>query len=353
MLNELTIPIVQGPMLGASTPALAVAVSNAGGLGSLAASGLDGAKLREAIAAMRAGTKKPFLVNLFAQNPAHPEPEDVKRAIERLAPWRARYGLAPQNAPAQWAQDFAAQFAVLVEEAPPAASFTFGCLTREQAQALRAKGTYLIGTATTVAEARAWLAVGADAICASGFESGGHRGSFLAPQEDSLIGTISLTRTIRAAVDVPVIAAGGITDGRAIAAALNLGANAVQIGTAYLLSDEASVSAPWQKALEEAGDDPTELTRVISGRYARGITNEFMRKLKPIEWEIPAYPVQNALTQELRAAAAKAGSPDVLSLWAGQSVKFIKRGKAADITHDLWREAQETLSATAQKWAQA
>ncbi len=353
MLNKLAIPIVQGPMLGASTPALAVAVSNAGGLGSLAASGFNGAKLREAIAAMRAGTAKPFLVNLFAQSPANPDPETVRQAIERLAPWRARYGLEAQSAPAQWAQDFAEQFAVLVEEAPPAASFTFGCLTLAQAQALRAKGTYLIGTATTVAEARAWVAVGADAICASGFESGGHRGSFLKPQEESLIGTISLTRTIRASVTVPVIAAGGITDGNAVAAALALGADAVQIGTAYLLAEEAAVSAPWQKALEEAEDDPTELTRVISGRYARGIANEFMRKLKPIENEIPAYPVQNALTQDLRAAAAKAGSPDVLSLWAGQSVKFIKRGKAAQITQDLWRDAQQALSATAQRWAPA
>ena len=130
-----------------------------------------------------------------------------------------------------------------------------------------------------------------------------------------------------------------------------LGAEAVQVGTAYLLADEAIVNAPWRQALESPGDDPTRLTRAISGRYARGIENDFMRELRPLEREVPAYPVQNALTQELRAAAAKAGSPDVLSLWAGQSVRLARKGAAADITRDLWRDAQACLRATAARFA--
>src|SRR5262249_53985112 len=160
----------------------------------------------------------------------------------------------------QWQQDFAPQFAALVEAAAPAASFTFGILTREQAQALKARGTYVIGTATTVQEAKAWADIGADAICAQGIEAGGHRGAFPAGLRESSIGTMSLTRTVIAAVDLPVIAAGGITDGAGIAAALALGARAVQVGTAYLLSDEATVNAPWRMAIAEAPDDPTRLT---------------------------------------------------------------------------------------------
>jgi nitronate monooxygenase len=274
----------------------------------------------------------------------------VQGAIDRLAPWRERYGLPSQSIPNQWQQDFAPQFAALVEASAPAASFTFGILTREQAHALKARGTYVIGTATTVQEAKAWAEVGADAICAQGIEAGGHRGTFLAGLPESSIGVLSLTRTIVAAVDLPVIAAGGITDGAGIAAALALGARAVQVGTAYLLSDEAITNAPWRKALEQAPDDSTRLTRAISGRYARGVENDFMRRMRDIEDDIAPYPIQNALTQELRAAAVKAGSPDVGSLWAGQSVKLIRKGKAADITQDLWRDARAVIREQAQRW---
>ncbi|MGP0059211.1 MAG: NAD(P)H-dependent flavin oxidoreductase [Beijerinckiaceae bacterium] len=343
MLNELAIPIIQAPMLGATTAELAIAVSRAGGLGSLAAAGSSAAKLMQDVAAIRAATDKPFGVNIFIQSEISPESATVEAALQRLKPWRERYGLPSQSIPNKWAESFKDQFAALLEAAPPAASFTFGCLTADQAGALKARGTFVIGTATTVGEAKAWAAAGADAICAQGFEAGGHRGTFLTNAWESSIGTFALVRTIAKAVDLPVIAAGGIMDGAGIAAALLLGAAAVQLGTAYLLCEEAVTNSAWRQAIEAAPDDPTRLTRVISGRYARGIENEFMRALQPVEAEIPAYPIQNALTQDLRAAAAKANSPDVLSLWAGQGVKLARPAKAGDLTAALWRETREIL----------
>jgi nitronate monooxygenase len=350
LLDDLAIPIIQGPMLGASTEAMAASVSIAGGLGSIAASALGPDALGKAIAGMRAATDRPFGVNLFIQEPANPDLEDVKAAMARLAPWRERYGLPAQNLPNHWAEPFLPQFAALVRAAPPVASFTFGILAREQADALKAAGSLVIGTATTVAEAKAWAEVGADAICAQGFEAGGHRGTFLKDVGESLVGTLSLVSTIRAAVDLPVIAAGGITDGRAVAAALTLGAAATQVGTAYLLADEAATSAPWRKSIAGVGDDATRLTRAFSGRHARGIENAFMREMRAVEHEIPAYPVQNALTAELRATAAKAGDAEALSLWAGQSVTLARAGSAAAITERLWREAREALRQAANRW---
>ena len=350
MLDRLEIPIIQAPMLGATTEAIAIAVSNTGALGSYAAAGSRPEKLKLDVAAIRAATSRPFAVNAFVLSPVVPPAGTVQAAMDLLAPWRERYGLPPQSIPNQWAEPFEPQFAAILECAPPAASFTFGILTREQAEALKARGIWLIGTATTVAEAKAWSAIGADAICAQGLEAGGHRGTFLKSAPESAIGTFALVRTIVTAVDLPVIAAGGVTDGAGVAAALTLGASAAQVGTAYLLSDESTISAPWRRAIESAPDDPTRLTRAISGRYARGIENEFMAAMRPLEETIAAYPVQNALTQELRAAAAKAGSPDVLSLWAGQSVRLARRGKAADITLELWREARDVMRRQTNVW---
>jgi nitronate monooxygenase len=350
MLDSLPIPIIQGPMLGASNEALAIAVSKAGGLGSLAAAGLAPAGIAKGVSAIRAATDRPFLVNIFILKPAHPDAETVRAAMERLAPWREAYGLPAQAIPNQWAEPFEPQFAALVEAAPPAASFTFGILTAEQVAALQARGTFVMGTATTAAEAKAWAAVGADAVCAQGFEAGGHRGTFLKDVSESQVGTLSLVSTIREAVDIPVVAAGGVTDGKAVAAALAMGAAAAQVGTAFLLSDESTISAPWRKAIETAEDDATRLTRAFSGRHARGIENRFMREMRAVEAEIPPYPIQNALTQELRAAGAKAGSADALSLWAGQSVTLARPGPAAAIVERLWREAQDALRAAGSRW---
>ena len=349
-LDALPIPIIQGPMLGVSGEALVIAVSKAGGLGSLAASALSPDALKAIVTSIRMALDRPFLINLFIQEPAQPDAEAVRNAMQRIAPWREKFGLPAQSLPNSWAEPFLPQFAALVEAAPPAASFTFGILTAEQVSALKSRGVFVMGTATTVAEARAWADVGADAVCAQGFEAGGHRGTFLKDVSESQVGTLSLVSTIRSAIDLPVVAAGGITDGKAVAAVLAMGAAAAQIGTAYLLADEALTSVPWRKSIATVSDDATRLTRVFSGRHARGIENAFMREMRPAEAEIPAYPIQNALTQELRAAAARAGDPEALSLWAGQSVALAPSGGAAAITEQLWKDARTALSDSTKRW---
>jgi nitronate monooxygenase len=278
---------------------------------------------------------------------AEPAPGEVDAALARLAPWYAEVGAPLPAAPNQFAPDFEAQLDALIAAAPPVASFTFGILTPLQVRALHRAGTYVVGTATTVAEARAWAEAGADGICAQGFEAGGHRGHFLGDVEGSLVGTMALVATVRAAVDLPVIAAGGIMDGRGVAAGLALGAGAVQMGTAFLLADEAMTSKAWRRAAEAASDDPTRLTRAFTGRYARGIENRFMRLVHGVQDDVPAYPVQNRLTQPLRAAAAQADEPELLSLWAGQAVRLARRGPAGHMIRAWWAEAAEVAEALA------
>ena len=350
-LDALPIPILQAPMVGASSPEMAVAVSQVGGMGSLGAGALAPGDIGPAVAALRAGTDRPFGVNLFIVPSARPEAGEVDRALTRLAPWYADLGEPLPARPNDFAPDFDAQLAALIDAAPAVASFTFAILTQAQVDALHAREIYVVGTATTVAEARAWAEVGADGICAQGAEAGGHRGHFLAETQASLVGTMALVPTIRAAVDLPVIAAGGIMDGRGIAAALALGAAAVQMGTAFLLSDQTAVSRPWRRALETAGDDPTRLTRAFSGRDARGIENRFMREMRGVENEVPAYPVQNRLTQPLRAASAKADSPEMVSLWAGQAVRLAKPGDAGEMVRQWWNEAKDVSAALAARTA--
>ncbi|HYE45664.1 MAG TPA: nitronate monooxygenase [Caulobacter sp.] len=340
---SLPIPIVQAPMLGASGLEMAAAVSGAGGLGSLAGGALAPEEIVEQTRAMRARTAAPFGVNLLIVRPARPDPEEVAEALERLAPWHDRLGIDLPVPPNDYAPDFDAQFAALLAAAPPLASFTFDVLEADRVAALKSAGTLVVGTATTVAEARAWAAAGADAICAQGAEAGGHRGEFLKPGPESLVGTMALVATIREAVDLPVIAAGGIMDGRGLAAALALGAAAAQMGTAFLRAEEATISAPWRRSLETAGDDPTAVTRAFTGRNARGIENRFMREMNGEE--VPAYPVQNRLTRELRAAGGRLGDAQVLSLWAGQGVSLARPGRAAELMRAWWAEAGEVSDA--------
>ncbi|CAN5664186.1 nitronate monooxygenase [soil metagenome] len=348
-LHALPIPILQSPMVGASSPEMAVAVSKAGGLGAIGAGALAPADIEPAVAALRAATDKPFGVNLFINPVATPSADVIDASLQRLAPGDAELGATLPAQPNDYAPDFEGQFAALVRAAPAVASFTFSILTQAQVDALHAAGSFVVGTATTVAEARAWAAVGADGISAQGAEAGGHRGHFLAETQASLVGTMALVATIRAAVDIPVIAAGGIMDGRGVAAALALGADAVQMGTAFLLADQSAISAPWRGALETAGDDPTRLTRAFTGRHARGIENRFMAQMRGVEDDVPAYPVQNRLTQPLRAAATKAGQADLLSLWAGQGVRLAKPGDAGEMVSQWWEEAKAASRALSER----
>ena len=345
----IALPIIQGPMTGSDTPALAAAVSAAGGLGMLGCGMRSPAAMAEAAAAVRQQTDRPFGMNLFVQATPNPDEATVQAAMERLAPLYAELGLQPQR-PTQWCEDFAAQFEALLALRPAVASFTFGILDAAQVARLHAAGCLVVGTATTVAEARAWAGVGVDAVCASGTEAGGHRGTFLGDFAASQVGTLALVPQCVDAVDIPVIAAGGIMDGRGIAAAQALGAQAVQMGTAFLACPESGIGPAYRQALAQAQDTDTRLTRVFSGRPARGIVNAMMEALAAEEDRVPAYPVQNALTGALRRTAATQGRTSHLSLWAGQGVGAARPVPAARLMALLaqeWRLAAASVAAKA------
>ncbi len=332
-------PIVQGPMAGgASCPALVAASSNAGVLGSFAASLLAPDVMRAQIEHIRTLTDRPFAVNLFVQNTPRPSASEVAAAVKLLQPVWSTLGWQELPLPTKWCEDFEAQFDVLIETAPAVASFTFDMLNVTHVERLHAAGIFVIGTVTTVAEGLAWQAVGADAVVASGVQSGGHRGTFLVPQLEATLGTAELLEQIVGALDIPVISAGGIMTGADIARMLALGASAVQMGTAFLVSDESGISADYKQRLLNAGNHPTRLTRSFSGRYARGLENRFMQIMESVEALVPAYPVQNALTGSIRAAASKAGDTELMSLWAGTGVNLARGMPVAQLVQTLIAE---------------
>ncbi|THC41358.1 nitronate monooxygenase family protein [Massilia sp. Mn16-1_5] len=311
------VPVIQGPMAGGScTPELVAAVSNAGALGALPCSLLSPATIEEQVARIRTLTERPFLLNFFVQGKPAPSSDEVSSAVELLRPVWENLGWSELPLPKQWNEDFEAQFETLVRLRPAGVSFTFGILEQSQVKRLHAAGILVIGTVTTVEEALAWQAIGADAVVASGVEAGGHRGTFIGRQEDATLSAQELWPAVVAAVQIPVIAAGGIMNGADIQGALQLGARAVQMGTAFLVTDEASIH-PAYKARLLSGEGVTRLTRSFSGRYARGIENGFMRRMAAVEAQVPPYPIQNALTGSIRAAAAKSGDTDNMSMWAG------------------------------------
>ena len=352
-LTGVEYPILGAPMAGASTPDLTAAISNAGGLGPFPAAALSPEAIHQGAAEVRKRTSKPFNINLFVLGEPRADAQQVARALELLAPIREELGLPPGQPPERYCPDNAAQFDAVLEERPAMASFTFGILSRAQVDALKARGILVMGTATNVAEARAWEAAGADLVCAQGGEAGAHRGTFLGDFEASLVGTMALVPQVVDAVRVPVIAAGGIMDGRGIAAALMLGAAGVQMGTAFLTCPESGIAAAWREAILKARETDTRVSRIYSGRYARGIVNEFMRKLTPVVDQIPAYPIQNALTQPIRQAAGKAGRAEYLSLWAGQAASMSRGLPAAELFAALVRETEEAFRRAASAGASA
>ena len=311
------VPIIQGPMAGgACTPELVAAVSNAGALGALPCSLLSPATIDEQVARIRSLTSRPFLLNFFVQGKPAPSETEVAAAAELLRPVWSGLGWDSLPIPPKWCEDFEAQFETLLRLRPAAVSFTFGILEAVQVERLHGAGIRVIGTVTRVDEALAWQAIGADAVVASGVEAGGHRGTFIGRQEDATLSCRELWPAVIAAVHIPVIAAGGIMSGADIRHALQLGACAVQMGTAFLVTDEAALH-PAYKARLLSGEGRTRLTRSFSGRYARGIENGFIRQMEAVEAQVPPYPIQNALTGAIRAAAAKSGDTDLMSMWAG------------------------------------
>lgn len=342
----LGLPVIQAPMAGgATTPELVAAVCNAGALGSFAAATLAPQAIRVGVKRIRELTDRPFGVNLFVLQAPQPDPAAIARANLLLAPFRAELGL-PQAAPplARYCEDPQEQFEALVEARPALASFAFDVHGAAQVERLHAAGCLVAGSATNVAEARAWESAGADFICAQGIEAGGHRGTFIGSVEDSLIGCMALVPQIVDAVRLPVIAAGGIMDGRGIAAALMLGAAAAQMGTAFLNCVESGIHPAWKAALRGAGDTATRVTLAFSGRMARGINNDFMRRMAAHQEEVPAYPVQNALTGEMRAAAARQNQAQYMSLWAGQGVALARTLGAAELIDTLSAELRAALA---------
>ena len=329
----LRVPVVQAPMAGGpTTPELVAAVSQAGGLGSLGAAYLTPAQIREAGQAVRAHTPRPFAVNLFVPEPQPPVTDpQVAAAVAELAPLYAELGLPPPKLPERVQEDFGAQLEAVLDVRPAVFSFTFGCLGQAEVATLHAAGLVVMGTATSVEEARALAAAGVDAVVAQGSAAGGHRGSWL---RDELADTLALTRAVAQAIALPVIAAGGLMDAADVRAALNAGASLAQCGTAFLRAAEAGTSTPYRAALRAAQPGMTTLTWAFSGRPARGLAN---RVTAEVVSPLP-YPLQNALTRELRTAAARAGRAEFLSLWAGEGVHRGREGTAAEILAGLWPE---------------
>nr|WP_295111459.1 nitronate monooxygenase [uncultured Caulobacter sp.] len=330
------LPIIQAPMAGATSPDMVIAASDAGGLGSLPSALYSEDQLRAALDTVRAGTKKPINVNFFShQNP--PEDAAVQLAWrERLRPYYIEEGLDPdQPIPAAGRAPFNDAFAKVVEDyRPEVVSFHFGLPSPELVDRVKRTGAKVISSATTVAEAR-WLeARGVDAVIAMGFDAGGHRGNFLSEDMSRQVGTFSLVPRIVDAVSVPVIAAGGIADRRGVLAALALGAEAAQVGTAYLFTPEAAISDVYRQALRSA-EEVTAVTNLFTGRPARGIVNRLMDEVGPLSDIAPAFPTAGAAVLPLRKAAEAAGRGDFSSLWAGEAFRASQPMGAGALTRVL------------------
>ena len=337
----LTHPIVQAPLAGGGdTPTLVAAVSEAGGLGFIGAAYLTAAQIAESAKEVRARTGRPFGINLFAPLPA-PAPVDTAPALARVAPYYAELGLERPAPPALPSDTFDVQLAAALDSGAAVFSFTFGVLPAAALAAIKARGMFVMGTATTVEEAITLARAGVDAVVTQGSEAGGHRGTFLGDFDSGMVGTLALIPQVADAVRVPVVASGGIMDGRGVAAALVLGAAAAQMGTAFLTCEEAGVPPAYKDAILAAREDGTRTTRAFSGRPARGIVNRFMREVDA--GDVLPFPLQNALTRPLRTAAARANRAEFLSLWAGQGVRMARRQKAADLVARLAAEADAAL----------
>ncbi len=328
-------PIIQAPMAGGGdTPALVSAVCNAGGLGFIGAAYLAPVQIAGAAHAVRDQTTGPFGINLFAPSPEPQPPPNLDAAVRKVAPFYAELGLPAPSLSFPRGYYFDDQLAAVLDSGAAFFSFTFGLLPESAVQAIKSRGLFLMGTATTVEEALALEASGVDAVIAQGSEAGGHRGTFKGAPD--LIGTMALVPQIIDAVKLPVIASGGIMDGRGIKAALALGAVAVQMGTVFLTCDEAGIPEAYKRAILQARESDTRITRAFSGRAARGIVNRFMNEVG--EEDILPFPLQNALTRPLRTAAAKQGKAEFLSLWAGQGLRLARRGPAGELVARLSAE---------------
>lgn len=341
----LEVPIFLAPMASVTTPALAAAVANAGGLGALGCAQMQPDVMRRDVAALRNLTRGPFQLNFFAA----PQPDAVPAAAQRdaiaaLARYYGELGLAPpEPAVAPYAPDLDAQLDTALELRPAVITCHLNELPVARIAALRAAGIVVGGSATCVAEAKRLQEVGMDFVVAQGGEAGGHRGTWTRDPQSALTGTLALTRLLVRAVDLPIVAAGGIMDGAAIAAVLALGAQAAQLGTAFIPCPESAATEVYRAALLGATEDETSVTDKFSGKPARGVRNRYMRETARGDFPRLPFPAQNHLTGKLRTASGQAGSPEFMALWAGQAVALSRRLPARELVRALERETLETI----------
>ncbi|WGV12888.1 nitronate monooxygenase [Psychrobacter maritimus] len=339
---DLTYPIVQAPMAGATTPELAATVSNFGGLGSLGSGTTAPDVLNDHINTLKSLTKRPFMINLMVLS------EHDSNTLDSPTPaWLTKY-YQEQNIemalPKRPALSFAEQLQVLYDNPVPVASFTFGIISAEQVQRLKDLGTRVIGTANHPLEAKAWAEIGVDAVCVQGVEAGGHRGGWLPQSANDPMGLLTLISQTRACTDIPLIAAGGIMTGQAIKAIQTAGAELAQIGTAFLTTDKCGINDIYKQALLDASQDKrsaeTRLTRLFSGKQARGLLNDYLRDFGQFEsaHELPPYPQLNAMTNDLRAHAKNNLDAEHQSLWAGQGVALVRQESTIELLERLVKD---------------
>ena len=336
-LFGIELPVIQAPMAGSQGSALAIAVSNAGGLGSQPCAMLGPDQIRSELKAIVAATSKPYNVNFFVHKPPEPEPVREKAWRKVLAPYFAEYGIDPESIQAGPQRlpfnDAAAD--VLEEFRPPVVSFHFGLPSDALMKRVKGWGSKILSSATTADEARYLEAHGVDAVIAQGYEAGGHRGMFLTDDLDTQVGTFALVQQIVHAVKVPVIAAGGIADAVGVSAAMALGAAAAQVGTAYLFCPEATTNPLHRAALKSDAAANTAITNLFTGRPARGIVNRLMSDLMPINHAAPAFPLAATAIFALRSKAEPKGVSDFTSMWAGQNAAACREMSAAELTRAL------------------
>ena len=336
-------PIIQAGMAGGvTTPELVAAVSNAGGLGNVGAGYMTAGDIRKTIHAVHRLTDQPFGVNVFI--PEHPEvtQDHIDQTNELLAPIRKDLGITPMRAENTVSSKlFEEQINVLLAEDVPVVSFTFGIPPEAVIQKLKAANKTLIGTATTVEEAVINEKNGMDMVVMQGSEAGGHRGTFAVPFAKGMIGTMALIPQTADHVSIPVIAAGGIMDVRGVRASFALGAQGVQMGTAFVTSVESGAKEQHKNAILNSTEDRPVITSAFSGKPARGVENKFIADMKQHECDLPGYPILNTLTKDIRKAAAEQNKPDYMSLWSGQNTRLSKNVNAGEIIEHIVKEINE------------
>jgi nitronate monooxygenase len=347
-LLDIQLPILQAPMAGVSTPAMAAAVSNAGGLGAIGVGATDAETARQMIRAVRAASDRPFNVNVFCHRPAVRDSTREAAWLSQLSPIFSRYGAVPPSGMREIYKSFVeddAMLAMLLEERPKVVSFHFGIPAAPRIAALREAGIIMLATATNLNEAKIIASAGIEGVVAQGYEAGGHRGVFDPEARDDCLGTAALTRLLVRALDIPLIAAGGIMDGAGIAASLFLGASAAQLGTAFVGCLESQADEGYRAALFGPASEHTAMTTVISGRPARCLPNKFTALEAEVDDDaIPDYPVAYDAGKALNAAAKTAGEAGFGAQWAGQGAPLARKMPAAMLVAELRSELERALA---------